>query len=176
MGKKGSNYERELKGILVGDESIIKRISKSMSKEDMENYESILHKPFLVLRAAGSLGVDLVAIRHDFSFPIEVKSSKDRKLWFAQDRGRGQKQAEYMIAECERAGVIPLYAYRLKSQRGDPWRIFTLPLSNSPEGWAKYLYNIVPKIALSRGGNYVMVWDDGMPLSKFISYLNYQKV
>ncbi len=175
MGKKGSNYERELKGILGGDQKVIEKMLKSMNDEEKKNYESMMKKPFLVLRAAGSLGVDLVAIRGDVSFPIEVKSSKEEKLWFVQDRGRGQKQAEAMIEECQRAGVVPIYAYRLKSKRGDPWRVFTLPIDSSFTGWGKYIYNVLPKISLSRGGNFVMIWNDGMPLNKFIEYLNYEE-
>ncbi len=174
MGKKGSNYERELKGILTGDRKVIAKMTKTMSEEERKNYESTIEKPFMVLRAAGSLGVDLVVIRQDYSFPIEVKSSREEKLWFIQDSGRGQKQAEDMIKECERVGVVPIYAYRLKSVRGDPWRVFTLPINAHLSGWSKYLYNILPKISTSRGGNFVMAWKEGMPLNQFIGYLNYE--
>ncbi len=175
MAKKGANYERELKNILAGDESTIARITKTMSDEERDNYRSMLTNPFLVLRAAGSFGIDIIAIRRDFSFPIEVKSSKERNMRFTQNRGRGQKQAEEIIRECERAGIIALYAFRLKSVRGDPWRIFTLPMNLKVEGWPKYVYNILPKISITRDGNYVMHWDEGMPLNKFINYLNFEK-
>ncbi|NPA75780.1 MAG: Holliday junction resolvase [Euryarchaeota archaeon] len=175
MGKKGSNYERELKGILTGDAKVIAKMTKTMTEEERASYESTIKRPFMVLRAAGSLGIDLVVIRQDFSFPVEVKSSREEKLWFIQDSGRGQKQAVDMIKECERVGVVPIYAYRLKSVRGDPWRVFTLPMSVQLTGWSKYIYNLLPKLSTSRGGNFVMVWKEGMPLNKFLSYLNYEE-
>ncbi len=175
MGKKGAIYERELKSILSGDTVFLDKFLKKLSDEERENYAKIIRKPFMVLRAAGSFGIDLIAIREDFSFPIEVKSSRDKTLRFTQHSARGQKQAEEIIRECEKTGVIALYAYRLKSYRGDPWRIFTVPLKNEPRGWMRYLYNILPKVSLTKSGNYVLHWDEGMPLNIFISYLNYQK-
>jgi len=175
MAKKGAIYERELKGILAGEEKTIKKMLKGLNEEERKNYESMLAKPFLVLRAAGSFGIDLIAIRHDYSFPIEVKSSKERTLKFTQNSARGQRQAEEIVKECSRAGVIALYAYRLKSYRGDPWRVFTLPMDSDFEGWARYVYDVVPKISLTREGNYILHWDEGMALSKFISYLNYEE-
>ena len=175
MGKKGAVYERELKGILSGDKKIIDRFLKKLSDEERGNYMKITERPFMVLRAAGSLGVDLIAIRSDFSFPIEVKSSKNKILRFTQNSSRGQKQAEEIIRECEKTGVIALYAFRLKSYRGDPWRMFSLPLRNSPKGWMGYIYEILPKISITREGNYILHWDEGMPLNEFISYLNYKK-
>ncbi len=175
MGKKGAIYERELKGILSGDKKIIDKFLKKLSEDERDNYMKIIDHPFMVLRAAGSLGVDLIAIRNDFSFPIEVKSSKSKVLRFTQNSSRGQKQAEEIIKECEKTGVIALYAFRLKSYRGDPWRIFSLPLSRAPKGWMGYIYEILPKVSLTRDGNYILHWDEGMPLNKFISYLNYEK-
>ena len=175
MGKKGAIYERELKGILSGDKKIIDKILKKLDDEERENYMKIVDRPFMVLRAAGSLGVDLIAIRNDFSFPIEVKSSKSKILRFTQNSSRGQKQAEGIIRECEKTGVIALYAFRLKSYRGDPWRMFCLPLKKKPMGWMGYIYEILPKVSLTKEGNYILHWDDGMPLSRFISYLNYKK-
>ncbi len=175
MAKKGAIYERELKNILSGEPETIKKITKTMSEEERKNYETIIEHPFLVLRAAGSFGIDLIAIRRDFSFPIEVKSSKDKNLRFSVDCGRGQKQAEEIIKECEKSEIIALYAFRLKSQRGDPWRIFTLPFNIEFEGWPKFIYELLPKISITKGGNYVMHWDLGMPLNKFIEYLNYKK-
>ncbi len=174
MAKKGAIYERELKGILAGDEKTIAKIAKKLDEEERRNYETLLKKPFLVLRAAGSFGIDLIAIRSDFSFPIEVKSSKDKTLRFTQNRARGQRQAEEIIEECSRAGVIAIYAYRLKSYRGDPWRVFTLPMEKNFEGWAKYVYDFLPKISVTRDGNYILRWDEGAPLNRFVAYLNFE--
>ncbi len=175
MGKKGTAYERELKGILSGERKIIMKFSNSLSDEEMKWYMSLVDYPFLVIRAAGSLGVDLIAIRSDYAFPIEVKSSSQRKLRFSENSARAQEQASRLRQSSERAGIIALYAYRLKGYRGDPWRIFALPMENTEErkGYVKRLYSILPKIALTPHGNLVLNWDEGMPLSKFISYLNY---
>ncbi len=175
MGKKGAIYERELKSILSGDKAFLDKFIKKLGDKERENYLKIMQKPFMVLRAAGSFGIDLIAIRNDFSFPIEVKSSKEKTLRFTQNSARGQKQAEEIIRECEKSGVIALYAYRLKSYRGDPWRLFSLPLKMAPTGWMGYIYNLLPKVSSTKSGNYVLHWDNGMPLNVFISYLNYQK-
>lgn len=97
------------------------------------NYNSMLRDPFLVIRAAGSLGVDLVALRWDFSFPIEVKSSCDDVLHFSKNQ-RLTEQADSMLSECCRSHLVPIYAYRLKSQCGDPWRLFTIPSDHGYRG------------------------------------------
>ena len=172
MGKKGSIYERELKGILSGDESTISKF-KTLSEEEMRWYRSTVERPFMVVRAAGSLGVDLIAIRDDFSFPIEVKSSSERTVRFTQSSSRAQLQAESFSAECSRAGIIGIYAFRLKGFRGDPWRIFALP-GEGFRGRTLLLYNFLPKIPITRSGNFILRWDQGVPLSRFLSYLNYK--
>jgi Holliday junction resolvase len=59
----GSVYERELKKLLTANR-------------------------FLVVRAAGSLGVDLVAINSNVAFPIEVKASRTTRLQFSACSGR----------------------------------------------------------------------------------------
>ena len=120
-------YERELKGILQGDETIIKKVTKTCSDDEIAGYNAIVNKPFIVIRAAGSLGVDLVAVRGDISFPIEVKSSKVKRVHFS-DSPRLTEQAMRMKADAEKAGVIPLYILRLKGNRGDSWRVFAITL------------------------------------------------
>lgn len=174
MGKKGSTYERELKGILGGEERLIEKFSKSLSREEYEWYRSTIKRPFMVVRAAGSFGIDLLAIRDDFSFPIEVKSSTSRTIRFTQSSSRAQDQAIAFLKECERARILGLYAFRLKGYRGDPWRIFALPSENL-RGRVKLLYEILPKLPLTKAGNFILKWDEGLPLSKFLSYLNYQE-
>ncbi|MCK4902947.1 MAG: Holliday junction resolvase, partial [Thermoplasmatales archaeon] len=62
-----SQYERELKGILEGEAKILSKITKTCSTLEKVNYSKISDKPFAVIRAAGSLGVDLVATRGDIS-------------------------------------------------------------------------------------------------------------
>jgi hypothetical protein len=41
----------------------------------------------------------------------------------------------------------------------------------SLEGRAKILQNRLPKLALSKSGNFIMRWEDGLPLSDFLIYL-----
>jgi Holliday junction resolvase len=165
-----SQYERELKGILGGEKKTITKITKSCSALEKDNYSKIYDKPFAVVRAAGSLGVDLVAVRGDISFLTEVKTSIEDTLHFSSVSGKLQKQAEHMQDVCEKTKTLPIYAFRLKGQRGDSWRFFTLDV-NGLDGRANILYNRLPKLDKSKTGNFVMRWKDGMPLSDFISYL-----
>ena len=174
MGKKGSIYERELKGILGGEERIIEKFSKSLSSEEYKWYRSSINRPFMVVRAAGSFGIDLLAIRDDFSFPIEVKSSASMTIRFTQSSSRAQEQALNFLKECERVGILGLYAFRLKGHRGDPWRIFALPTENL-KGRVKLLYEHLPKLPLTHAGNFILRWEGGLPLSKLLSYLNYEE-
>src|ERR671925_400 len=89
-----SLYERELKGLLAGEEDTLRRVTKALEPETSKNYWKVAARPFLVVRAAGSLGVDLVALRGDVSFPIEVKSASKEVIHFADSGGRNQEQAE----------------------------------------------------------------------------------
>jgi hypothetical protein len=76
-----------------------------------------------------------------------------------------------MQKECSRASVIPLYAYRRKSVRGqDPWRILTLPTTNLPPR-VSVLYERIPKIGQTESGNYVLRWEEGLSLHRFLDYL-----
>ena len=165
-----SQYERELKRILQGDDQILSKVTKTCSVIEKDNYYKITNRPFAVIRAAGSLGVDLVATRGDVSFLTEVKSSAGDTLHFSSMGGKPQKQAESMIKICEKTKTLPVYAFRTKGVRGDSWRIFTLDIKGL-EGRINVVHNRLPKIAKSKGGNFVMKWEEGMPLSDFISYL-----
>lgn len=165
-----SVYERELKGILAGEEDAILRSIKTCTPDEQAAYLKARHKPFLVVRGAGSLGVDLVALRGDVSFPIEVKSATADVIHFADGSKRNQEQAEAMQKECSKASVIPLYAFRRKGVRGDSWRIHTLPTDNLPPRIA-VLYERIPKVEKTEKGNYVLRWQNGLPLSKFVDYL-----
>jgi len=165
-----SQYERELKAILSGENKILEKITKTCSLIEKDNYFKIRDKPFAVVRAAGSLGVDLVATRGDVSFLTEVKTSVGDTLHFSSMGGKPQKQAEDMQKICKKTKSLPIYAFRTKGVRGDSWRIFTLELDNL-EGRTKVLHRRLPKIEKSKSGNFVMRWTEGMPLSDFISYL-----
>ena len=165
----GRIFERELKGILRADADMLVRVTKTCDEDEKAAYYRINERPFMVIRGAGSLGVDLVAIRSDVSFPIEVKSSVHDVLRFS----RSEKlaiQAQEMIDDCNRVGLIPIYAFRYKRRRGDAWRIFTMDVK-PVNARLKLVHSRLPKIAPSKEGNLIMRWHDGMPLSKFIDYL-----
>lgn len=167
----GSDYERELKSILQADDGAMAKLQKQYDGDMQDNYLKIKDKPFLVVRAAGSLGVDLVAIRGDISFPIEVKSGAKAVMHFSDNSGRANEQALRMKQECERSGVIPVYAFRLKKVRNDDsWRIFTLDQCCITGSWS-LLYDRLPKLERTPGGSFKMNWQEGMPLHKFIEYL-----
>ncbi len=165
----GKVFERELKGILTANGDVLTRVTKTCDTIERAGYRKIEEKPFMVVRGAGSLGVDLVAIREGLSFPIEVKSSTSDVLRFS----RSEKltiQAQEMVDDCRRVGLIPVYAFRYKGQRGDAWRIFTIDMG-PVNGRLRLMYNRLPKIESSKEGNLIMRWKDGMPLSKFIDYV-----
>ena len=165
-----SQYERELKGILEAEEKTLLKITKTCSVIEKNNYFKIKQKPFAVIRAAGSLGVDLVAARGDISFLTEVKTSFEDTLHFSRVSGKLQDQAEIMKNMCEKTKTLPIYAFRTKGRHGDTWRIFTMEM-NGLEGRTSVLHKRLPKLKKSKSGNFIMRWDEGMPLSDFISYL-----
>ncbi len=164
-------YERELRGILSADEEVLSEVTKTCSKKEHEGYYSIKDIPFLVVRAGASLGIDLIAVRGEISFPIEVKSSKKDVIYFS-DEDRLTEQAERMTEMCNKSGVMPLYAYRIKGKRGERWSMYTMEL----EGLKKkhrVLQRKVPYIGRTTHGNYTMRWEEGMPLNKLLAYLKY---
>jgi Holliday junction resolvase len=165
-----STYEREFKNILEAEYKTLNRVITSLNTLARDDYLRIKDKPFIVVRAAGSFGYDLVAIRGDMSFLIEIKASIYDTIHFSSIDGKLQHQAEKMRTECEKTKTLPIYAYRLKNHRGDSWRVFTLTLEGL-EGRPRILHNHLPKLAVSNKGNYIMRWNDGLPLSEFINYL-----
>lgn len=165
----GRVYERELKGILHGDFDALTKACNSCNAEERESLMKIKEKPFAVIRGAGSLGFDLMAMRGDVSFPIEVKASKSKTLRFSKST-RIREQADYIAKECDKAGLVPIYAYRLKSYRGDSWRIFTLEVKK-PQGVLGLIYDRIPKAEKTKQGYLIMRWQEGMPLHKLIDYL-----
>lgn len=165
-----NTYERELKNILEAEQKTLDRITKSCEIIEKNLYHAIKEKPFIVVRAAGSFGMDLVAIRGDISFLIESKASVENTLHFSSVDGKLQRQAQWMQKACEKTKTLPIYAFRLKRSQGDPWRLFTMEM-NTLEGRLKILHNRLPKLDISKTGNYIMRWQDGLPLSSFIAYL-----
>lgn len=165
-------YEREMRDILSGDEEMIAKVTKSCDPAEKKKYLKILKNPFIVVRAAGSLGIaDLVAIRGDISFLIEVKARKGKKIIFSHESGRDQKKAEELGQRSEKAGVLPIYAYRLKGYRGDWWRLFSIPLDGL-KGKSGEIHSILPLIGKTKKGNYLVKWEEGMKLSDFIDHLS----
>ena len=165
-----SQYERELKNILEGGTKTLLMITKTCNTIEKDNYSKITEKPFAVIRAAGSHGVDLVATRGDISFLTEVKTSISDTLHFSSVGGKLQEQADTMKKMCEKTKTLPIYAFRTKGKRGDSWRIFTFDIEGL-EGRTSVVHKRLPKIKKSKNGNYIMKWHEGMPLSDFISYL-----
>jgi Holliday junction resolvase len=165
-----SSYERELRRVLSGDEKGINAITRSCSPLEKTQIMMVMNRPFLVVRAAGS-GMegsgDLVALRGDISFPIEVKSTKSKKLYLS---GRTKTQYNSMLSEGEKTELMPLYAHRLKGVRGDSWRFFRIETHNL-KGKLAILARRIPKLPLSNQGNPMIDWDQGLPLHKFIAFL-----
>lgn len=164
-----ATYEREFKGIVGGDPKVLDAVRKTLTPEDAAAYESALRYPFLVVRAAGSLGADLVAVRHDVSFLVEVKSSKQGRIHFS-DSPRLAEQIDEIRRQCERSGVLPIYAYRRKSVRGDAWRLFTLP-NMEISGTAGVVRRWIPTIEKTPSGNDMLHWEKGLPLARFLERL-----
>jgi len=166
----GSPYERELRGILEGDQKTLSKIIKTCTVLEKEQYLKISEKPFAVIRAAGSLGIDLVAVRGDVSLLIEIKSSSSDTLHFSTMAGKLQQQAEAMQQLCQQTKTLPLYAFRLKNIRGDTWRIFTLD-ALTLSGRLEIIHRRLPLLEISKKQFYIMRWNQGMPLSSFIDYI-----
>ncbi len=167
-----SVYERELREILAGNEEILKRVTKSCSEEETKKYMKIKEKPFIVVRAAGSLGIaDIVAIRGDISFIVEIKVRKEKEILFSHEGGRMQRKAEEMKEKCEMTSILPIFAYRIKGARGDAWRIFTIEI-HGLQGKSEQVNKMVPKLEKTGNGNYIMKWENGMKLSDFIEIVS----
>ena len=173
MAAPGDTYERELKGLLSGDKKVIEKMIKTCDEKETRWYRSLIDTPFLVIRAAGSLGVDLVALRWDYSFPIEVKSSSEDTLHFSKSP-RLMEQANRMKDDCDSAHLLPIYAFRLKNQKGDPWRFFALPLEGKLKGAMGLLQRHIPEIEMNGNGNYIIRWKDGIKLSELVDYMQFQ--
>ena len=126
----GQQWERELRSVLSGDPEGVRVVTRSCSAVERSMALRVIERPFLVIRAAGSgaAGVgDILAIRGDLFFPIEVKSSKNELIYLS---GRTKEQLDAMLSHADRCGIVGLYAFRLKGVRGDSWRMFRID-SNS---------------------------------------------
>ena len=168
MGRNASGYERELRALLEGDAEAVAHYARSLPPEDRAILERASRSPFLVVRAAGSLGFDLVALRSEFAFPVEVKASGEDTIHFSAASGRAAEQLEEHRRRVERVGLVVLYAYRRVGIRTEePWRIFAAPTAPTP-GRLGLLRQRLPVVDRTRQGNAVLRWNDGMPLSRFL--------
>ena len=161
-------YERELRAVLAGIPKGVDAVTRSCDPVAKARARQVLERPFLVVRAAGS-GMegsgDLLALRGDLCFPIEVKTSKKSKLYLS---GRTWDQYQAMIYEGRRCELMPLYAYRLKGVRGDSWRIFRVDVGRL-SGRLGMLTRRIPALPLTRNGKPFLDWEKGMPLHKFLA-------
>ena len=163
-----SIYERELRAVLAGEIKGVRAIIKSCNEVERARAMQVIQRPFLVVRApgSGSEGTgDLLALRGDMCFPIEVKSSKSPKQYLS---GRTMDQYEALRVTGERCGLLPLYAYRLKGVRGDSWRIMRVEVE-SLTGKLRHLSRSIPKLPLTKNGTPHLNWEKGMPLHRFLA-------
>ena len=127
----------------------------------------VVQRPFLVVRAAGS-GMDgsgdLLALRGDLCFPIEVKTRAEKKVYLS---GQKEEQLHSMKEIGEKCQLMPLYAHRLKGVRGDSWRIFRVETSTL-KGRLATLARRIPTLPLTRTGTPHLDWDQGLPLHQFL--------
>ncbi len=165
---QGAQYERELRHVLAGLPEGVRAVTRSCSESERAQARLVIEKPFLVVRAAGS-GIegsgDLLALRGDICFPIEVKTSKEKKLYL---NGRLAEQYSALENIGKKCGLMPLYAYRLKGIRGDSWRIFRID-AGELEGRLSILARRIPSCPLTKNGKPHLIWDKGLPLHKFLA-------
>ncbi|HKS59269.1 MAG TPA: Holliday junction resolvase [Thermoplasmata archaeon] len=166
--RSASGYERELKDLLQGDPESVRRYAQVLPPAERPVFEQVLDHPFLVVRAAGSNGFDLVALRKEFAFPLEVKASSSSTIHFTAASGRAASQLEEHRKNVDRVGLAVLYAFRKLGHRGgDPWRLFTPP-APAATGIVGLLRKRIPLMSTTRSGNAVLRWDEGMPLVRFV--------
>ena len=165
-----SQYERELRAVLIGSPDGVRAVTRSCTASEKARAMQVVRRPFLVVRAAGSgtAGAgDLLAVRGDVAFPIEVKTSKDKKNYLS---GRTWEQYLDLQKEGERCGLMPLYALRLKGVRGDSWRLLRVE-TTTLTGPVAIIARRIPALTLTKSGRPHLDWDAGLPLHRFLSLL-----
>jgi hypothetical protein len=169
VGRGSSGYERELKELLQANPDTLARYSKSLAPSDRPQLAAFERAPFLVVRAAGSLGFDLVALRSEFAFPLEVKASASDTIRFSAASGRAAVQLEQHRRAVARVGLVILYAYRRVGRgHGEPWRVYAGGGGPSA-GRYRVLNRWLPPVEATKEGNGVLRWGAGMPLSRFFT-------
>lgn len=168
---RGAGYERELRALLEGDPEVLARYARALPPQDRTIVQRLARTPFLVVRAAGSFGFDLVALRSEFSFPLEVKASRASTIRFSAASGRADAQLAEHTRAVDRVGLVVVYAFRrIGGSRGDPWRVY---IAQGPDGsgWRRVVRRRVPVVESTRDGNGVLRWESGMPLVRFLDLL-----
>ena len=162
-----SSYERELRAVLAGSPDGVRAVTRSCTELERARAMQVVQRPFLVVRAAGS-GMDgsgdLLALRGDLCFPIEVKTRAEKKVYLS---GQKEEQLQSMKEIGEKCQLMPLYAHRLKGVRGDSWRIFRVETSTL-RGRLASLARRIPTLPLTRTGKPHLDWDQGLPLHQFL--------
>ena len=169
VGRSSSGYERELRALLEGDPPAVRSYARSLPPSERAEFERIIDQPFLVVRGAGSLGFDLVAMRWSLSFPIEVKASAEPAIHFTAASGRASAQLAAHRAAIAKVGLSVLYAYRRVGLRSEEvWRVYR---GSDPTG--RGVLNLVcrglPPVSTTREGNAVLRWEEGQALSRFLA-------
>ena len=173
MVRSGSTYERELKELLQGDARRVRAYARQLDPSDRSEFEEVIDRPFLVVRAAGSLGFDLVALRREFAFPLEVKASTEATFRFSAASGRAAEQLAAHREAVQRVGLIVLYAYRRIGLRSEePWRVFSASRPVS-DGLLGVLARRLPPVEATRDGNAILRWETGMRLSRFLTMFRF---
>jgi len=162
-----SKYERELRDILMGDVETIETISKTMDERSTEAYRTCIDKPFLIMRGAGSLGIDLFATRKDVFFAIEEKSYSNR-MYFS-DQKRLKEQHQVFEEYAEEIGLPYIYGFRKKGKSGEKWAVFRS--QKSKIGRVIGDETKLPLIPQTTHDSRYLSYDEGLPLSRFIEIL-----
>jgi len=173
VGHSSSAYERELRSLLEGQPVAVRDYARSLPPTERKEFERLIEQPFLIVRAAGSLGFDLVALRREFAFPIEVKASSEPVIRFSAASGRANEQLEAHQKAVSRVGLTVLYAYRRIGLRGqETWRLFVA--GEMPKtGVLRLVCRRLPPVSRTSEGNGILRWDEGLTLSRFLSETRY---
>jgi hypothetical protein len=166
-------YERELRELLRGEPEALRKYAHRLPPVDRATVAAYGQRPFLVVRAAGSLGFDLVALRPEFAFPLEVKSSTEATIRFSAASGRANAQLEAHRVAVTRVGLLVVYAFRrVGGEDRDSWRLYATGGAKS-EGSLRLLRDFLPPVAMTPEGNGVLRWDAGKPLLEFFRKVSF---
>lgn len=173
VGHGSSAYERELRSLLEGQPDAVRSYARSLPATGRTEFERLIDHPFLIIRAAGSLGFDLVALRREFAFPLEVKASSEPVIRFSAASGRANAQLEAHRKAVARVGLTVLYAYRrIGIRNAETWRLFvggTVPQS----GILGFVCRRLPPVNKTAEGNGILRWEEGLPLSRFLDQVHF---